>query len=382
MKISIKSSPEDFYVEEVLNVKPKAQGKYALYVLTKSGWNTVDALRLIARTCQVPFKLFQYAGRKDRHALTKQFITFEGSNLLHFKHADIYIEPVGFLDVPLSADLIAANRFMIKVRGIKKELHDDVIRQFKIVERVGFINYFDDQRFGGWDPIGGFLGEKIIKQHYNSAVKILLTAIHPEDKKHTKERKQFFIKHWRNWQICLTKAQTPTEIKMLELLINETKPYIKILQDVPREEVSMAFSAYQSYLWNEHVRRLLKMKCPESLKAVNGVVGEYLFFEQLPQLTYDYLRHLRIPTLGARVQFSDRINEIIYEKIIKEQEIVPHMIKEIPLKQAFLKSVTRELMVKPRDIVTEKFPDFLKVAFTLPRGSYATMLIKRIIAYV
>ncbi|MEK7828364.1 MAG: tRNA pseudouridine(13) synthase TruD, partial [Deltaproteobacteria bacterium] len=75
MKIKVK--PEDFIVEEKADLKFHKGGEHRVYLLTKRGFNTVDLLLRLSKKLGIPFSNFSYGGKKDRHALTTQYITIK-----------------------------------------------------------------------------------------------------------------------------------------------------------------------------------------------------------------------------------------------------------------------------------------------------------------
>ena len=72
----------------------KDDGAYRIYQLEKRHWNTMDALLAIARQNKMPMAKIGYGGRKDRHAVTYQYISvprqydlsFNMSNILSLIH--------------------------------------------------------------------------------------------------------------------------------------------------------------------------------------------------------------------------------------------------------------------------------------------------------
>ena len=57
MTLKIKVVPEDFIVEELADLPLTHTGEFAVYRLTKRGWNTVDLLHELARAMALPFPL-------------------------------------------------------------------------------------------------------------------------------------------------------------------------------------------------------------------------------------------------------------------------------------------------------------------------------------
>jgi tRNA pseudouridine13 synthase len=73
--IKVKVKPEDFIVEEIADVPMSSTGDFCVYRLQKRGWNTVDVLKNLSKKLNLPSSDFSYGGKKDKYALTSQYIT-------------------------------------------------------------------------------------------------------------------------------------------------------------------------------------------------------------------------------------------------------------------------------------------------------------------
>ncbi len=388
MTYKIKVKPEDFIVKEISSIPLKEEGPYNVFILKKIGWNTFDLLKKIARKLKIPLDNISYGGKKDRHGITEQFITIKNlPRKIDLKEDHFELKHVGFSDQPMTPLLIDYNVFKLTVRAISEKMIDLIIPRIEKVKTQGFINYFDDQRFGSYDPDQGFIAEKIVKGHYNGALKIYLTHIYPEDKKLAKERKRKIFENWGNWSICLSLAKTKFEKFTFTYLKEHPKDYILPLQKILKEEMSMFFAAYQSFIWNETVRRLIKrLLPPENLLYHKGIAGEYIFFDEIDDKNFEYFKNLEIPLASSKTEISDTVVKEIYNEILSERQIRPAQFNLKKIRQSFFKSVLRVVLVIPK--IQYKIEDDevyqgkkkLILGFILPRGSYATMVIKRIFA--
>jgi tRNA pseudouridine13 synthase len=255
--MKIKSRPEDFKVEEVARIELLSQGPFGVYLLTKNGLNTVELLESLGRRLKLPARALAYGGKKDRHGLTSQFITIEGRKRDPIEEKGFSLQFQGYADRPMGPDLIEGNSFSVTVRKLTQEKVNRALEELALAQRFGLPNYFDDQRFGSYDPLLGFLGERVLKGHFNGAVKALLISGYSEDRKEVRERKQFFTDHWRDWGSCAQLAVTSLEQETFAALRQDPNGFLPVLKRIPREKLSLYFSAYQSFLWNETVRRLL-----------------------------------------------------------------------------------------------------------------------------
>ena len=98
----LKCRPEDFQVEEILEPQllPVGKGLFRVYRLKKTGWTTADAIDSIARSSSAPKNEIRSAGRKDRHAVTIQFISSPANRALVSHEKMLELQEMGGLDIP------------------------------------------------------------------------------------------------------------------------------------------------------------------------------------------------------------------------------------------------------------------------------------------
>jgi tRNA pseudouridine13 synthase len=72
---SIKTYPEDWQVREVLEIPFSGSGEHAYFHVEKTGWNTADVQRALARHFQLQLHDVGLSGLKDKHALTSQWFS-------------------------------------------------------------------------------------------------------------------------------------------------------------------------------------------------------------------------------------------------------------------------------------------------------------------
>lgn len=384
IELKIKVKPEDFVVEELAALPFKDNGAFSVFRLTKRGWNTVDLLSRLSWELNIPYKNISYGGKKDRYALTSQYIAIKDRNKIKLKEDNYSLEFIGFMDRPMGPDLINGNKFEVAVRKLNGEEIKNTEREIQKVKKYGYPNYFDDQRFGSFDKDQGFIAEKILKKHYNGALKIYLTGIYSEDKKDEKERKQFLFENWKNWELCLSKAKTDFEKTAFESLLKTAKGFLPLIKHIPGEEMSMFISAYQSFLWNELVKRIILSRA-ECFLTYKGAVSDYIFYDNIKEKDLEYLKGLYLPTPDSKTKMPDEWSQSIYNKILEENGIKFSVFGNMKTRQAFFKSFRRKAALFPENfsfgiLDDEVYKDRKKLIlkFIIPKGSYGTMLIKRL----
>jgi len=148
----LRSSPEDFKVDEILGFDAGGEGPHALLHVRKRGANTEWVARELARAagCK-PFDV-GYAGLKDRNAVTTQFFTVPRGK----RPAEEFLGTAGEGYEVIGASphqrklprgALAGNRFEITVRGVAGDAAALAARLADIA-RGGVPNYFGEQRFG------------------------------------------------------------------------------------------------------------------------------------------------------------------------------------------------------------------------------------------
>lgn len=379
----IKLRPEEFRVVEKATLDLSSSGPYFVYRLTKKNLTTEQACRLIARNFNYPLSSISWGGRKDKYGLTTQYITIFQGREIAFKEKNIWLEPVGFMDRPMGPDLIEGNFFEITLRKINNL--EAILKAIEEVKIQGLANYFDDQRFRSYDPKRGFFAEKILLRHYNGALQVYLTSITPSMKKRERERREAFLANWRNWEKCYEIAQKPEEKKIFGALRKYPHEPQKALQFIPPPEVAFLYSAYQAHLWNELLRRLIRLQ-GVGLKSSPGREGDYLFWQLPDEKMRNYFHGLQLPTAALKMEFPDKTTELLFLGILEEKGLRPTSFRTKVLRLVSFRSFLRPAAAFPLNCQIlgsgedEIYPGRKKItlAFELGRGSYATMLIKRL----
>ena len=143
--------PEDFRVEELPLYAPTGEGGHTFVRIEKRLRTTEEVARDLARAAGVKPGDVGYAGRKDRMSISSQWfsvpgLTPESARALELREATV-LEAAAHPH-KLRTGHLAANRFTLVVRGAEPdELASASERLAQLVEQ-GLPNRFGDQRFG------------------------------------------------------------------------------------------------------------------------------------------------------------------------------------------------------------------------------------------
>jgi len=145
-------STRDFTVDEIPLYVWSGEGEHLIVHVRKKGLTTWEMIGAIARYLDIKVRDIGYAGLKDKHAMTMQYISLPAKGneerLAHFTHDQIKILSMQRHNNKIRVGHLKGNRFRIrlkKVLGIQRDKLDSVLAW---IERFGVPNYFGDQRFG------------------------------------------------------------------------------------------------------------------------------------------------------------------------------------------------------------------------------------------
>ncbi|MEN8167335.1 MAG: tRNA pseudouridine(13) synthase TruD [Pseudomonadota bacterium] len=148
----IRSTPDDFRVDEILGFEPDGEGEHVLLQLRKRETNTLWLARQLARLAKVPNRDVSYAGLKDRHALTSQWFSVRLAGQPEPDWRELESEQVELLRAErhlrkLRIGALQGNRFRLLIRELSadKSALEQRLRQ---IQNAGMPNYFGEQRFG------------------------------------------------------------------------------------------------------------------------------------------------------------------------------------------------------------------------------------------
>jgi tRNA pseudouridine13 synthase len=149
----LKQLPEHFIVKEVLGFTFTGKGEHLMVKIRKTGENTKYVANELAKFCGVKSKDISWAGLKDRHAITEQWLSVHLPKSDHLKfalfeatHPGVEILEMTRHNKKLRPGDLLGNSFQL----IATEVTDmeDVLARLEKVKLTGVPNYFGAQRFG------------------------------------------------------------------------------------------------------------------------------------------------------------------------------------------------------------------------------------------
>lgn len=151
-RAGLKQQAVDFVVNERLGFEPSGIGEHCYVQIRKTGANTAWVAENMARYLNIKAFYVNYAGRKDRHAVTTQWLSCHVPGKLMPDFSNMTLAGVEILetrrhDKKLRRGSHAGNEFEIRLRNIQADT-EDIERRLTRIADQGFPNYFGEQRFG------------------------------------------------------------------------------------------------------------------------------------------------------------------------------------------------------------------------------------------
>lgn len=153
----IKERPEDFLVDEIPAYSPAGEGEHLYLLVQRRDLSTLETVEILAGHFGVPRTAVGYAGLKDKRALTRQVFSVHlpGRRMEEFpslERSDLSILWADYHANKLRQGHLRGNRFSIRLRGMGFAGVFEGVRRAKAViealERTGVPNRFGVQRFG------------------------------------------------------------------------------------------------------------------------------------------------------------------------------------------------------------------------------------------
>lgn len=145
------SSARDFIVEEIPLYEFSGDGEHLILKIRKKDMTTWEMVGLIGAHLGIRDRDIGYAGLKDKHAMTIQYISIlavHEDKIDSFLHSQIKILEKTRHTNKIRIGHLKGNRFQMrfkKVLGVQKDKLDSVL---KWIKSNGVPNYFGYQRFG------------------------------------------------------------------------------------------------------------------------------------------------------------------------------------------------------------------------------------------
>jgi len=393
--VKLKRTPEDFQVDELSQVTPTS-GPFALYQLTKQSIGTLEVINSVVDRWKIPRRRISYGGLKDKHALTTQFVTVHHGPKKPLAQRSFELEYLGQVRRAFVPADIDGNRFTITLRDMTVEEVERAETAAEDVRCNGVPNYFDDQRFGSLGSSGEWIAKPWCLGDWERTLWLALADPHRDDRSDDKKQKAILRDHWGRWCECkqaLSRSHRRSIVTFLADKEAAGKPidFRGAFCNLNIDLRGLYLSAFQSALWNRMLtRRLKENAAPTSVIPFELKSGPACFVSAFSSSSDSEVAPLEegFPLPSARGKLEegpmlDLLNAVVAEEGLEKRQLRVKYPRDSFFSKSNRKTIIAipELEFKYSD--DDLYPKHKKVrlAFDLPRGSYATILVKRLTTY-
>lgn len=384
--MKLKCQPEDFRVEELPVVAPTERGRYMLYRLVKRDLGTIEAIASIRRRWNLDPRQVQYGGLKDRHAVTTQYLTITDGPQAAISDSRYSLELLGRLPHPYSSHSFRGNRFDLVMRDLTAGPLAAILAELQTVAADGLPNYFDDQRFGSVGNSGQFIAQAWLVGNHEQALKLALSEDNAFDRSTAKSTKKIVRELWGKWAEIKARLDRSSTRSIVTYLVDHPADHAGAFARLPRDVRSLYFSAFQSHLWNTMLARFIEQTAPEPERSDIALkMGTLPFPRGVSRETQTRLAGQSLPFASARSPApTGPIGEAV-QSALEPLSLTWADLKVRKLKDVFFSKGTRDALFFPQALAHEVLDDTLhprrkalRLSFELGKGSYATILVKRL----
>lgn len=387
--MKIKRLPEDFQVEELTQFAADG-GPFALYRLTKRSIGTPEAIDVVTRAWNIPRQRVSYGGLKDKHAVTRQFVTIMNGPRRTFRDDGVELEPIGQASRPFEPKDITGNRFAIVMRDMSREAVSRAEHALQQAAADGLPNYFDDQRFGSVGASGEFIARAWCLGDYERTLWLALADPNEDDRADEREQKRILRDLWGRWAECkaaLARSHRRSVVTYLaDKPADRPSDFRGAWARVRVDLRSLYLAAFQSHLWNRLLAAFIRQQCrSEQLVDVELKLDRVPFPIGLTADQFSVLQTAELPLPSARQHLDEGPIQTLLADVLREAGLELLQLRVKYPRDSFFSKGWRAAMVPVVGTHHEIAEDDLypgrwkfALSFDLPRGSYATILVKRL----
>jgi len=382
---SIKQGSEGFRVSELVDkslaesISPSFDDRhrYPIYVLEKHDIDSNHALFEIERECRIRLRVM---GIKDAKAVTTQYagadkVMKNPPSELKSTHTRLTLK--GFTKRPLGKEFLAGNRFEIAIHNPRSQ---DLSGLLPEIGKVG--NFYGLQRFGSERLVTHFVGREIIRRNFGRAVELLLSYTTEYDTPISKEiRSKSADPGSYKHVLRMLPRGMDIERQVLSALV-AGKDAVSALRAVPITIRRLFVQAYQAYFFN----RCLSAAIMNGEDLLEPAAGDLCFEMEGPAtfgriIKYDPAAKAKmvpaIRMVGYAFQPGKGRFENITKTILQEEGATAKDFYIKEMQELSHQGGFRQAPLWCMDFSYRQNP--LAVSFKLPKGSYATTLLREII---
>jgi len=379
----LKDRPEDFVVDEIPLYPASGAGDHVYFRVEKVGISTREAIRRIAAHLRAPEAKFGFAGLKDARAVARQTLSLEHASPSTLE--GLVLPGVRVLSVKrhrnrLRVGHLAGNRFEVRLRGVVAGAAERAEAILAVLRARGLPNGFGPQRFGTREDTH-LVGRALVRGDAKEAAGLLLGRPSPleRDPRVLEARRRYDAGDIEGARRSFPPS-FGTEKRVLERLAAGDSPE-EALRSVPRAVRRFFVSALQSALFNRVLAgrlRTLNVLYAGDLAWIHGKGAVFLVED--PARDQGRCDAFEVspsgPLFGMKMVAPRGATGEREAAVLAEEGLAPTAFDVRGVSR--FEGGRRPLRVPVGEPTVRAEGEDLLLAFSLPRGSYATGLLAEV----
>ena len=379
-----KTTPEDFQVDEIPLYAPCGSGEHLYLWIEKAGISTRGVVDQLQKELKIKERDIGYAGLKDTNALTRQMISIPVAQARDIDKLELYKARI--IDAQqhtnkLRMGHLAGNRFNITLRDVCPQAEARAQQILAYLQQHGVPNLFGEQRYG---ILGNSdkLGLLLLRGDYQNFCSELMGD--PEKIRNADWQQAASAYHRGNWQQALDHLprRMRDEQRLLKALVKQ-KTFKQAVLGLPKSLLRLFLSAAQSSIFDQFVHdRLATLGSVENgdiaYKHANGACFRVTDADTEQARSANFEISPTAPLFGTKVMLAEGHSGELELQRLQECGIT---LQDWQLDRGLtMPGDRRPLRVPLLDSsLTTPEATALTLAFSLPKGSYATSVLREII---
>ena len=352
-------------------------------MIEKHGITTLEAIRRIAGRLKLSDRDVGYAGMKDAVGVTRQTISLQGvkpEEALALQLDGITIVSAIRHTNKLKPGHLKGNRFRIVIRRTATNTAESVGTVLEVLQRRGVPNYFGFQRYGAQGN-SHMIGAAMLRRDWHKAVDCLMGE--PDAVRDAEWRNAISTYHQGDLMEALRRMprHCRTERDVLQRLAARPDVWEKAFGVIHPRLKKLYLSAFQSSLFDKVVEQRLEaldrvMEGDLAWKHVNGACFLVESAEAEAARADSFEISASGPMFGSRMKQPAGAVLAMEQQILEDEGII---CDDFDLGSGLrMEGERRPLRVPLENVAWSVEDDFLLVEFSLPKGSYATSVVREI----
>ena len=388
----IKMRAEDFLVDEIPLYPLSGSGEHLYLGVQKINTSHAEMMSVLRRHFGVGDGSIGFGGMKDKVGVTRQTVS------IHLPGDDVPEEPLDHQRIQIlwrdrhhnkiRLGQLAGNRFSIRVRDVDPMKAPQALKILRRLERDGVPNYFGEQRFG-YRGNNHVLGAYVLRGEWRHACTFLLGQAGGGFQEYQRPRRELYdVGRYEEAAAQWTTADR-NELIVIRKLAKGTRPRDALLA-VGDTAVEFWISALQSAIFNRVLDERMRsgrlatlaegdIACKHENRSMFHVTAEALASGELRQR----LAGMEIAPTGplwgpGMLMPSGASLEAEQEALAAAGFSVEQFLGFKRVLEGQRRPMTVPLQHAALEAGMDEHGEFIRVAFDLPRGSFATVLLREI----